>query len=492
MKKKIGAILAAAAMACTMTAGVAFSGCGTVKIPEFEMPEGGYDGSKVSITFANTTGQNLANIIADAIEDFNVLYPNITVNVDNSQKNYDTLSNNIATKIGTDKHPHVAFCYADHVARYNEANAVLAIDDFLANGTFKNMTVDQVKVDEYGEVVKDDNGDVVYEPVSLGLTKEQESNYVDAFFAEGKVFGDGKTYTLPFAKSTEVMYYNKDFFDAHPEIKVPTTWDEMKQTCIQIQGIIGKKNGKFPLGYDSDANLFITLCNQHNSPYTSASGKNHFLFNNDKNQKFVKDLVEWYNEGYLITQATNNDTYTSNLFTAQKCIMSIGSTGGSSYQTPDSTDGEYDFNVGVAPIPQVNPAEPKSILQGPSVCIFKKKNPQEVLASWLLVKFLTTNSDFQGRYSEASGYMPVTKSTYKSDLYSEFLSETSLTAITARTCAEMVDYGDGKGDFYTSDAFIGSSKARERVGILMKTVFAGGDINEAFKKAIKECNDYIS
>ena len=474
MKKKIGAILAAAAMACTVTVGVAFSGCGAVKITEFEMPAGGYDGSKVTITFANTTGQDKANIIDSAIAKFNVLYPNITVKVDNTVKSYDTLSQNIATKIGSGKQPNVAFCYSDHVALYNEANAVLPLDDFLADGAFKNMKVTNTAGTE-----------------SLGLTRAQQDDYVDDFFAEGKVYGDGKTYTLPFAKSTEVMYYNADFF-TNNNLTPPSdtmTWDDIEKLCEDIQGIIGKKNGKFPLGYDSDANLFITMCKQYDSPYTSAADtNNHFQFNNDKNKEFVQKLVNWYNEGYLITQTTNGDTFTSYLFTEEKCIMSIGSTGGSSYQDPGSTDGQAKFNVGVARIPQVDPSNPQSILQGPSVCIFKKSNPQEVLASWLLVKYLTTDVNFQGRYSEASGYMPVTKSTYNSDLYQEFLSENGLTARTAQTCAKMVE----DKAFYTSDAFNGSSKARERVEILMKTVFAGGNINDAFKKAIDECNDFIN
>jgi len=51
--------------------------------------------------------------------------------------------------------------------------------------------------------------------------------------------------------------------------------------------------------------------------------------------------------------------------------------------------------VGITTIPQANPESPKVISQGPSLCIFQKENPQEVIASWLFVKFLTTNVDFQ-------------------------------------------------------------------------------------------------
>ena len=68
MKKKFGAVLMAGVMACALTASIALTtGCNGSKIYDFE------------ITFANTTGQNLASVVDAAIERFNVLYPNIKV-----------------------------------------------------------------------------------------------------------------------------------------------------------------------------------------------------------------------------------------------------------------------------------------------------------------------------------------------------------------------------------------------------------------------------
>ena len=41
------------------------------------------------------------------------------------------------------------------------------------------------------------------------LTAEQQADFIEGYYAEGKQFGDGLMYTMPFSKSTEVMYYNK-------------------------------------------------------------------------------------------------------------------------------------------------------------------------------------------------------------------------------------------------------------------------------------------
>ena len=455
---------------------MAFSGCGTAKITEFEMPEGGYDGRTVEITFANTTGSSLEKVIDYGIERFNKIYPNIKVKNDNSEKDWDLLSKNITTKIQTGRQPNVAFCYPDHVASYNDAKAVLALDDFLPGGAYASETV------AYGDGSKKND---------MGLTKAQVDDYVSAFIKEGSIYLDGKTYTLPFAKSTEVLFYNKDVFD-ELELEVPTTWEEMEAVCKKITEYDEKC---IALGYDSEANFFITLCEQYRSKYTSATG-DHFLFDNDINRGFVKDLKSWYDARYLTTKNTYG-AYSSNLFKEKKCYMSIGSTGGSSYQDPGITDGSAAFTVGVAPIPQVDPANPKVILQGPSVCVFKNQDPYKVLASWLLVKFLTTDVDFQARYSEISGYAPVTHSTFNDEFYQEFLGEadkaTGLTARTAQICKDLSEAkcADGSDVFYISPAFIGSSTARSAVGVLLKTVLDGDGkdttLDKAFKEALQEC-----
>ena len=79
------------------------------------------------------------------------------------------------------------------------------------------------------------------------------------------------------------------------------------------------------------------------------------------------------------------------------------------------------FRIKVMPIPQVDPAKPKMISQGPSICIFNKENPQEVLASWLFTQYLLSNKVQLG-YAETEGYLPVTKKALESPEYQDDLS----------------------------------------------------------------------
>jgi multiple sugar transport system substrate-binding protein len=174
--------------------------------------------------------------------------------------------------------------------------------------------------------------------------------------------------------------------------------------------------------------------------------------------------------------------------------MSIGSSAGATHQRPSKVNNAYPFEVGITTIPQANPKAPKVISQGPSICIFKKDNVQEVIATWLLVKYLTTSVEFQAEFSMASGYVPVLKSVANNETYAKFLNSANggdyIAALSAKACLDQADA------YYVSPAFKGSSTARDEVGALMKyclsTKAEGGKsvsqlIKEAFEDAIEEC-----
>lgn len=458
-------------MALLMLVSVAaLSSCGNKKaIPNFDIPEGGYDGSEVTITFYHTMGSNLSDVLNLYIEEFNKLYPNIHIQHE-QVGSYDDVRDQIGTELSTHSEPNIAYCYPDHVAMYNLTGAVATLDNL---------------IDSKLSVTRADGSTEI-----LGLTEEQKSDFIEAYYNEGRQFGDGLMYTMPFSKSTEVLYYNKTFFEAN-NLTLPKTWDELKDLCAKIKQI---DPDSIPLGYDSEGNWFITMCEQYGSPYTSAKGDN-YLFNNEKNREFVKEFRDWYQNGYITTQ-TLLGSYTSSLFTSTngtRSYMSIGSSAGATHQRPAAdTEGNYPFEVGIVTIPQVNADKPKVISQGPSVCIFKKDNPQEVLASWLFIKYLTTNVSFQAEFSMASGYVPVLKSVAENPEYAKFIANADggkyISALSAKVCLEQ------ESAYYTSPAFNGSSKARSQVGTLLtkcltidKDADVDAEIKKAFEDAIAEC-----
>ncbi len=471
MQRKLLAVLLAVVMllgVCSMTGCRRSKGTGDMPDPERQVVEFNFN-EKVTISFTHTMGQSLQGVLDTYIEEFNKIYPNIEI-VHQSAGGWGDINGQINTEIAGKNPPNIAYCYPDHVAMYNIGKATVQLDNFI------NST----------DVVKDKDGKTIE---TVGLTDAQKADFVKSYWNEGMVYGDGKMYTMPLSKSTEVLYYDKTFFDKH-SLKVPTTWDELWEVCAKIKEIAPND---YPLGYDAEDNWFITLCEQMGSGFTSAEDGGKYLFDNATNKAFVKELREYYQKGYFTTQELYG-AYTSNLFVEQtdkRCYMCVGSSGGASYQKSngDTPDGSYAFEVGVAPIPQVDPSNPKTISQGPSLCILQDKETtdQEVMASWLFVKFLCTNVDFQAEFSMTSGYMPVLESVVENEVYMNWLNKRNGKDYLIPQCVYVGI--QGRNGYFVSPAFKGSSKAREQVGNLMLKCLGGSsvDIDKVFKEALEEC-----
>ncbi|MBE6539852.1 MAG: extracellular solute-binding protein [Ruminococcaceae bacterium] len=471
MSKKIIAVL----LSLVMVMGIlALTGCNANNSNNaFAVPETGFNPDEVvEITFTHTMGAKLQEVLNTYIAEFNKLYPNIHI-THQSAGGWGDINGQINTEIAGGNQPNIAYCYPDHVAMYNIAKSVVTLDNLIAS----DMAIPGTE-----EI--------------LGLTDAQKADFIESYYNEGLAYGDGLMYTMPLNKSTEVLYYDKDFFTEN-NLTVPTTWEEMWETCEKILAI---DPDCYPLGYDAEDNWFITLCEQMETGYTSAENGGEYLFNNDANKAFVKELREYYQKGYFTTQELYG-SYTSNLFvetTDTRCYMCIGSSGGASYQMSnnDTTDGSFAFEVGVAPIPQYNAENRKVISQGPSLCILQgaSTTDQQILASWLFVKFLCTNVDFQAEFSMASGYMPVLKSVTENENYANWLAKGNGYEYLVAKCVQIGI--DGRDNYFVSPAFNGSSTARTQVGALLLKCLSGEAaddaavdalINTAFQDAIDEC-----
>ena len=455
--------------------------------PTLEIPATGYDGSKQEVKFYHTMGQNLQEVLDRYIKKFNIMFPNITVTA-TQEGGYDDVRDKITTEISAKKTPNMAYCYPDHVALYASGAAVLTLDDLigstvpvtykLANGTEATMP--------------------------LGFTQEQINDFIPGYYNEGAAFGNDKMYMLPFSKSTEVLFYNKTFFEEN-ELTLPATWDDMETLLRRIKQI---DPTCIPLGYDSESNWFITMCEQQESAYTTTEAtvrREHFVYNVEENWNFVEKFRGWYKDELVTTQELYG-SYTSKLFTGgdakMRSYMCIGSSAGASKQCPTPNDkGEFPFEVGIATIPQVNPDKAKVISQGPSICMFVKDNVQEMIATWLFMKYITTSGAFQAEFSYASGYVPVLQSTINNPVYADHLdkangfSNNGVTALSAKICMDQAKA------YFVSPAFYGSSVARDQVGALLRACFSGNPkknqtarefIQEQFTQSINKCVDKVT
>lgn len=424
----------------------------------------------VTVVFWHTMGKTTDPLLGQQallevyIQDFQEIYPHITV-LHESKGGYDELRDAINTALPAGNEPDLSYSYSDHVAGYINSGRVLPMNNLIYN---KNP--------------------------QIALSEEDIADFVPGYWDEGQVYdNEGTILNLPFVKSTEVMFYNKTFFDKH-SLTVPTTWDEVKTVSEQIRTIINthadfssltteQKNAIVPFGYDSEANLYITASEQQNIPYTAIGDDltGQILFNNDDAKTMVAYFKDMYDNRLLTSRAMLGGDYTSNKFVAQQLFMTVGSTGGTNYNIPSGGA----FEVGVAPLPQFDADNQKVIQQGPNINMFLKDDPQQMIAAWLFLKYIT-EAEQSARWSIATGYSPVRKSAFEQvNTYYDSLETISARQMVFKNVAlvaeQQIPY------YFTSPAFGKSSKARDQVGALFVNVFGNTyTIDEAFSKAYEE------
>ena len=240
-----------------------------------------------------------------------------------------------------------------------------------------------------------------------------------------------------------------------------------------------KLNGQkvlLPFIYKSTDNMMIQMLRQKGAGYSTESGQIEIF--NDTTEELL----------YMVADAAEKKSFTTfkikgypgNYFNVGQCIFAIDSTAGATWIGSDAPQSEVseedivEFETVVRPIPQFDTEHPQMISQGPSICLFNKEDPQEVLASWLFMQFLLTD-DVQISYAQTEGYLPVTEKAHNTERYVDYLSRRgedndlhySVKLDATELLLEHID------DTFITPVFNGSADLRNAAGQMIEEVVKG-------------------
>ncbi|MBQ9115925.1 MAG: extracellular solute-binding protein, partial [Clostridia bacterium] len=225
--------------------------------------------------------------------------------------------------------------------------------------------------------------------------------------------------------------------------------------------------------YKSTDNMMIQMLAQKEAGYSTKDGE--VLIFNETTEEILTEIGKHSKSKSFNTFKLIG--YPANYLNAGQCIFAVDSTAGATWMGCDAPlidideDNLVEFETVVMPIPQFNPEKPKMISQGPSICIFNREDPQEVVASWLFAQFMLTNS-VQIAYSQTEGYAPVTTKAQESKEYTEYLSrsgENNDFYYPVKIAATKLLLDNTKNTFVTP-VFNGSMSLRDAAGQLIESV----------------------
>ena len=450
----------------------ALSGChGKQSTSVFAVPEAFDDGTPVEIVFwaKNDSNRNQVAVYQQAIDEFQALYPNVTVNM-RLYTDYGRIYNDVITNISTNTTPNVCITYPDHIATYLTGNnTVLQLDELMADAKY-GLGGSEVRFDA-----------------------PKQDEIVPEFLDECKI-GE-HTYAMPYMRSTEALYINEDLVNKLGyEVPEVPTWDfiwEVSEKAMETEADgTYKVNGQkvlIPFIYKSTDNMMITMLKQKDAPYSTEDGEIRIF--NDTTKELLQEIHKHGKSRSFSTFAISS--YPGNFLNAGQCIFAIDSTAGATWMGSDAPmldihkEQVVPFSLKMTVIPQFDEKNPKMISQGPSVCVFKKENPQEVLASWLFMQYLLTN-EIQMGYAETEGYLPVTLKAQNSAEYRDYLNrkgEDNKEHYRIKIEASELLMNNIENTFVTP-VFNGSTSLRSAAGQLIESTVKGArrkqEMNDAF------------
>ena len=474
MKRFISLMLVASTLFALLT----FVGCHKRQpMLELQIPDEFDTSKQYEITFwaKNENNKTQREVYANAVAEFEKLYPNISVTLRNFT-DYNDIYKDVITNISTGTTPNVCITYPDHIATYMQStNTVVPLDTLINNEKFglggSELRFDSPKVEEM----------------------------VKKFLDEGKI--GGVQYALPFMRSTEACYINKDLIEALGFTLPPVlTWDFIWEVSEYAMSLGKDANGNYiangqkvliPFIYKSTDNMMISMLKQKGAPYSTDEGVIE-IFNNTT-KSLLYEIAQHAKSRAFSTFKISS--YPGNYLNAGQCIFAIDSTAGATWMGTDAPlvdipdDQLAKFETVVMEIPQFDEENLQMISQGPSLCIFNKDDSGEVLASWLFAQFLLTN-EVQIAYSQTEGYIPVTLKAQNTPEYQDYLNrageDNDLYYKVKIDAAKMLI--KNTENTFTTPVFNGSTSLRNAAGELVELTTSSATknrvINESFMKTL--------
>ncbi|MGM9652394.1 MAG: ABC transporter substrate-binding protein [Eubacteriales bacterium] len=443
----------------------------------FVLPEEFDTAGQYEITFwaKNDTNKTQTQIYENAIRDFEALYPNVKVNL-RLYTDYGKIYNDVITNISTGTTPNVCITYPDHIATYlSGANVVVPLDALLDD-------------EQYG-----------LGGSALRFDSPAREEMIPKFLKECSI--NGETYAVPFMRSTEACYVNRTYVEALGYTLPETlTWDfiwEVSEAATEKNSDgtyrVNSQKVLIPFIYKSTDNMMIQMLRQKNGGYSDSSGS--ILIFNDTTRSLLYTVAQHAGSGAFSTFKISS--YPANFLNAGQCIFAIDSTAGSTWMGSNaplsdiSAESFVDFETEVMMLPQFDPEHPQMISQGPSICIFNKTDPQEVLASWLFTQYLLTN-DVQIAYAQTEGYVPVTAKAQNSAEYRDYLAACGQDNdlhydVKIKASRLLLDNIDNT---FVTPVFNGSASLRDAAGQMIenvtKSVRRKEEVNSAYMEKLEE------
>jgi len=314
-------------------------------------------------------------------------------------------------------------------------------------------------------------------PLDDLIAKEGGDKFVDEFLSAFMHITrhGGKIWSIPWQRSTPILYYNKDFYreaGLDPN-KPPATWDDLEAYAKKLTVKDDKGNVvRWGVLIPNDYWIFKPLLLQAGGEGDNEEGTK-ILIDTDKNRETFEFLLRLADAG--VTTGVTRWSQSVTDFASGATAMLYNSTGALTYIRNNI---KYEFGTGFLPkkVRQV------AIEGGGNFFIFKTDERHQN-AAWEVIKWMTKPEN-TARWSLGSGYIPVKKAAFDIPEYKKYIEQwpQALTAYRQLTEAEI------ERNMMTHRM----NEIYDLLNALNEAIRGGADMDTELKKAQAEADKILS
>ncbi|MBD8006595.1 ABC transporter substrate-binding protein [Bacillus norwichensis] len=281
---------------------------------------------------------------------------------------------------------------------------------------------------------------------------------------------EGKTWSVPFQRSTVLLYYNKDQFKQaglDPE-KAPENWDEVVEYGKKLS-----KDGQWGIELPATISgywIYQALALQAGEGNLMSDDGKEVYFNSDAAKTALQYWVDLSKKHKVMPEGVLDWNTVPSDFIEGKTAMMLSTTGNLT-----NVKNNADFEFGVAYLPENERAATPT--GGGNFYIFKDISEERQLASMEFIKWIA-DSERAAQWSIDTGYIATRQSSYETPALKEYTDSfpQALTAMQQLETAhkEISVYEQGKIIKILSDA--------------IQAAIGGSDVDETLEKAQKEAD----
>jgi sn-glycerol 3-phosphate transport system substrate-binding protein len=242
--------------------------------------------------------------------------------------------------------------------------------------------------------------------------------FYPAFLANSRLAG--KTWSIPFQRSTPVLFWNKAAFKAaglHPD-KAPADWDEMRAFARRLTRL---HNPKSPTDWGLQIPtsgfpywLFQGLAIENGQPRLASPDGGATYFDAPQTVAALDYLVDLSRKDKVMPPGIINWGTTPQDFFERRCAMMWTTTGN---LTNVKANAKFDFGVAMLPARKRRGAP----TGGGNLYIFSNTTPQERAAALRFVRWVTS-PDMAADWGMQTGYVATSPAAWETDRLKRYVA----------------------------------------------------------------------